>query len=58
MNLNVKQVDGDILVENGKLQHADLSELIAEASHAIGPLLNRRDEWIANSGLSINELDQ
>ena len=57
-DVSMTMVDGDILVENGKLQHGDLSELIAEASHAIGPLLNRRDEWIANSGLSINELDQ
>jgi 5-methylthioadenosine/S-adenosylhomocysteine deaminase len=51
-------VDGQILVENGKLLNADLSELIADANQAVGPLLQRRDDWIATSGISINELEQ
>ena len=51
-------VDGHVLVADGKLQTANLGEIIEEACRAIQPLLERRDRWIERSGLSINELDQ
>jgi 5-methylthioadenosine/S-adenosylhomocysteine deaminase len=57
-DVSMTMVDGQILVENGKLLNADLSELIADANQAVGPLLQRRDDWIATSGISINELEQ
>ena len=51
-------VDGNVLVVDGQLQTANLGEIVKEATRAIQPLLNRRDRWIQESGLSVNELDQ
>ena len=51
-------VGGQVLVKDGKLEHANLSEIIVESNKAIGPLLNRRDKWIATAGISVNELEQ
>ena len=51
-------VDGKVLVAGGQLQTANLADIVDEATQAIQPLLERRDQWIESSGLAVNELDQ
>ena len=51
-------VAGNVLVANGHLQTANLGKIMGEATTAIVPLLERRDQWIATSGVAVNELDQ
>jgi 5-methylthioadenosine/S-adenosylhomocysteine deaminase len=43
-------VDGRVLVEEGRLLTAELSELIQRANKAVPPLLARRSEWLRSSG--------
>ena len=57
-DVDMTMVDGNILVEHGKLKVADMTEIINMANHAAGPLLSRRDLWVKNSGASVNELDR
>jgi 5-methylthioadenosine/S-adenosylhomocysteine deaminase len=57
-DVDMTMVDGNILVENGKLIVADLQEIIDSANQVAGPLLSRRDLWVKNSGASVNELDR
>lgn len=49
---------GPILVENGKWLHVDLNVLTAEIRKVMPSLLNRRDGWVAASGLSVTGLEQ
>jgi 5-methylthioadenosine/S-adenosylhomocysteine deaminase len=51
-------IDGKVLVAGGQLQTANLADIVDEATQAIQPLLERRDQWIESSGLAVNELDQ
>ena len=51
-------VDGQVLVRYGELLCDDLSETIRAANRAIGPLLARRDAWIASAGTAVNELEK
>jgi len=51
-------VDGKVLVAGGQLQTANLADIVDEATQAIQPLLERRDQWIETSGLAVNELNQ
>ena len=51
-------VDGEVLVRHGELLCDDLSETIRTANRAIGPLLARRDAWIASAGNAVNELEK
>jgi 5-methylthioadenosine/S-adenosylhomocysteine deaminase len=39
-------VDGRVLVEDGRLLSAELSELVRRANKAVPPLLARRSEWL------------
>ena len=51
-------VDGVVLVRDGALLHEDINETIRAANLAIGPLLGRRDAWIASAGTAVNELEK
>jgi 5-methylthioadenosine/S-adenosylhomocysteine deaminase len=51
-------VDGQVLVRHGELLCDDLSETIRAANQSIGPLLARRDAWIASAGTAVNELEK
>ncbi len=57
-DVEMTMIDGNILVEDGELKVADMTEIIDAANHAAGPLLSRRDLWVKNSGASINELNR
>ena len=51
-------VDGVVLVRDGELLYEDINETIRAANLAIGPLLGRRDAWIASAGTAVNELEK
>ena len=51
-------VDGVVLVRDGEMLHEDINKTIRAANLAIGPLLGRRDAWIANAGTAVNELEK
>jgi len=57
-DINMTMVDGQILVDDGKLKIADMTEIINAANQAAGPLLSRRDLWVKNSDASVNELER
>ncbi|MFT4632280.1 MAG: 5-methylthioadenosine/S-adenosylhomocysteine deaminase [Candidatus Pseudothioglobus sp.] len=57
-DIAMTMVDGKLLVEDGKLRQTDLPGIIHKANAAIGPLLARRDEWLKQTGLGVNELNR
>ena len=46
------------MVENGRLVNADLQALIDEVNHAAPRLFERRDQWLAKQGQTVNELQR
>ncbi len=55
-DVDLTMVAGQILVEDGKLQTADLRTLIRNANAAVPDLFRRRAEWLA-AHQPVNELD-
>ena len=51
-------VAGQVVVENGHLVHADLQALIDQVNQAAPRLFERRDQWFAQQGQAINELQR
>lgn len=51
-------VAGQVVVENGRLVHADLQALIDQVNQAAPRLFERRDQWFAKQGQAINELQR
>ena len=51
-------VDGRIVVEGGKLVHADLAALIREANAITPGLLARRAAWLAESSGAVRRAAQ
>lgn len=51
-------VAGQVVVENGRLVHADLQALIDQVNQAAPRLFERRDQWFAQQGQAINELQR
>ena len=51
-------VDGAVLVRNGELLSDNIRDTIREVNLAIGPLLARRDAWVARCGTAVNELEK
>ena len=51
-------VDGAVLVRNGELLSDNIQDTIREVNLAIGPLLARRDAWVARCGTAVNELEK
>ena len=51
-------VDGAVLVRNGELLSDNIQDTIREVNLAIGPLLARRDAWVARCGAAVNELEK
>jgi 5-methylthioadenosine/S-adenosylhomocysteine deaminase len=54
-DVDMTMVNGNILVEDGKLLTADLQGLIADMNEAVPDLFRRRAEWLA-AHKSVNEL--
>ena len=46
------------MVQNGKLVHADLQQLIDQVNVAAPALFKRRADWLSLRGTSINELQR
>jgi len=57
-DVDMTMVAGRILVENGKLKHADLGAFITEVNDAAPDLFARRKSWLEQAGVSVNELDR
>lgn len=51
-------VAGQVVVENGRLVHADLQALIDQVNQAAPRLFERRDQWFAKQGQAVNELQR
>ncbi|NNH86375.1 amidohydrolase family protein [Acinetobacter terrae] len=51
-------VAGQVVVENGRLVHADLQALIDQVNQAAPRLFERRDQWLAQQGQAVNELQR
>lgn len=51
-------VGGQVVVENGRLVHADLQALMDQVNHAAPLLFQRRDQWFAQQGKVVNELQR
>lgn len=49
-------VSGQIVVENGRLVNANLQALIDQVNQAAPLLFQRRDQWFAQQGKVVNEL--
>ncbi len=51
-------VAGQVVVENGRLANADLQALIDQVNQAAPLLFKRRDQWFAQQGQAVNELQR
>ena len=51
-------VAGQIVVKNGRLINADLQALIDQVNKAAPRLFERRDQWFAKQGRTVNELQR
>ena len=55
-DVSMTMVNGQIVVENGKLIHANLKELIDAVNTAAPKLFLRREQWLKKQGTAMNEL--
>ncbi|MDH4874204.1 amidohydrolase [Pseudomonas sp. BN515] len=55
-DVDLTMVSGRVLVENGQLRTADLDFLITEVNQAVPQLFARRQAWLDQAGVAINEL--
>ncbi len=51
-------VNGQVVVENRKLVHADMQALIDQVNQAAPALFKRRDRWLSEQGTAVNELQR
>ena len=51
-------VAGQVVVGNGRLVNADLQALIDQVNQAAPLLFQRRDQWFAQQGQAVNELQR
>lgn len=57
-DVHMTMVAGKVVVEHGKLINADLQMLIDQVNHAAPLLFKRRDQWFADQGQVVNELQR
>lgn len=55
-DVTMTMVNGEIVVENGKLKHADMSALIKQVNLSAPKLFQRRDQWMGMQKQTVNEL--
>lgn len=55
-DVRMTMVNGEVVVKNGKLLHADLQDLIDQVNLAAPELFRRREQWLSRHGQAINEL--
>lgn len=57
-DVTMTMVNGQVVVEDGKLVNADLNTLIEQVNRAAPLLFKRREDWLSQQGKVINELDR
>lgn len=57
-DVQMTMVAGQVVVQNGKLVHADLQTLIDQINQAAPRLFQRRDQWFAEQGRAVNALQR
>jgi len=57
-DVHMTMVNGQVVVENRKLVHADMQALIDQVNQAAPALFKRRDRWLSEQGTAVNELQR